>query len=222
MRYVKWGVISSLLVIVLSFFNYTLPQHDVVRITGTDIIRQDFSGWNRIFYAQPDAGNVAGVNRDLRLINAVYPDGKIMVYRNEDTGWSWPPYFKFDTSNLQAQAADLTSTKDTPRWAVVTHYGWRVIFWSVYPNAVSIREVDSPDVRIIPWFNIIFLILLSLIGLRIYRMIQRFRERRIDPLLEDIGDAFEAASDQAEAAQERASGLWGRLLAWLGTWKSQR
>jgi uncharacterized protein DUF1523 len=222
MRYVKWGLITSLLVIVLGFLNYTLPQHDVVRITGTDIIRQDFSGWNRIFYAQPDTGNAEGVNRDLRLINAVYPDGKIMVYRNEDTGWSWPPYFKFDTSNLQAQATDLISTKDTPRWAVVTHYGWRVIFWSVYPNAVSIREVDSPDVSIIPWFNIIFLILLALIALRVYRMIQRFREKRIDPVLEDIGDAFEAAGDHAEAAQERATGLWGRFSTWLGTWKTKK
>jgi uncharacterized protein DUF1523 len=222
MRYVKWTLIGTVVLLVFSFLQYTLPQKDVVRITGTEVIRQDFSGWNRIFYAQPDAGNVEGVNRDLRLINAVYPNGKVIVYRNEDTGWGWPPYFKFDTSNLQAEAADLVSTRDAPRWAVVTHYGWRVIFWSVYPNAMSLREVDSPDVRLIPWFNIIFLTLLALIGLRIYRMIQRFREKRIDPVLEDIGEAFDTVGDHADAAQERASGLWGRFQAWLNTWRSKK
>ena len=195
----------------IGFTHYTLPQHDIVRVTGTEVIRQDFSGWNRIFYAQPDSGNVNNVNRDLRLINAVYPDGKVIVYRNEDTGWGWPPYFKFDTSNLQAEAADLASTKDAPRWAVVTHYGWRVIFWSIYPNAVSVREIASPDVRIIPWFNIIFFILLALILLRIYRSIQKFRARHIDPVLEDVGEVWDKVEDPAEVASAQASGLLGRV-----------
>ena len=219
MRTVKWTLISLITLIVLGFFHYTLPQHDIVRITGTEVIRQDFSGWNRIFFAQPDSGNTEGVNRDLRLINASYPDGGIMVFRNEDTGWGWPPYFKFDTSNLQAQAADLVSTKAEPRYAVVTHYGWRIIFGSIYPNAVNIREVDSPDATIIPWFNIIFLILLALIMLRIYRAIQKFRTRRIDPVLEDMGEAWDKVEDEASAAQEKASGVFTRMAAWLGTWR---
>ena len=109
MRYVKWTLISLITLIVFGFAHYTLPQHDVVRITGTEVIRQDFSGWNRIFYAQPDSGNAVGINRDLRLIYAAYPDGGVMVYRNEDTSWGWPPYFKFDTSNLQGETADLES-----------------------------------------------------------------------------------------------------------------
>ena len=79
MRYFFWGLIGALALLVFGFFHYTLPQHDIVRITGTEVIRQDFSGWNRIFYAQPDSGNTEGVNRDLRLINAAYPDGGVMV-----------------------------------------------------------------------------------------------------------------------------------------------
>lgn len=222
MRYAKWSLITAIVLIVFGFFHYTLPQHDIVRVTGTEVIRQDFSGWNRIFYAQPDAGNAEHINRDLRLINAVYPSGKVIVYRNEDTGWHWPPYFKFDTSNLQAEAADLASTKDAPRWAVVTHYGWRVIFWSIYPNAVSLREVTGPDVTVIPWFNIVFLIILALVCLKIYRVIQRFRARRIDPVLEDVGEVWDKVEDHADAAQDAASGLWGRFKAWLDTWRTKR
>ncbi len=67
-----------------------------------------------------------------------------MVYRNEDTGWGWPPYFKFDTTNLQAEAADLRSTAAAPQWAIMTHYGWRNEFLSIFPNAIGIRAVDDP------------------------------------------------------------------------------
>ena len=221
MRYVKWSLIALAALILFGFAHYTLPQHDVVRITGTEVIRQDFSGWNRIFFAQPDSGNAEGVNRDLRLINAAYPDAGVMVYRNEDTGWGWPPYFKFDTSNLQAEAADLVSTRAAPQWAVITHYGWRNEFLSIYPNAVSVRAVDSPDVTIIPWFNSIFLILLALILLRIYRSIQTFRQKNIDPVLEDVGEAWDRVEDRAEAAGDRASGLWGRFNGWLATWRKR-
>lgn len=64
-------------------------------------------------------------NRDVQFIQAIRANGKPMVYRNEDTGWRWPPYFKFDTATLQTQADDLRSTAEAPKWAVVTHYGWR-------------------------------------------------------------------------------------------------
>ena len=50
-----------------------------------------------------------------------------MVYRNEDTGWGWPPYFKFDTKNLQTEAADLISSKEEPQWVILTHYGLSLI-----------------------------------------------------------------------------------------------
>jgi len=212
MRRLKWALIAVISLVVFGFFEYTLPQHDVVRITGTEVIRQDFSGWNRIFYARQNSGSVPLANRDLRLINAAFPDGTVMVYRNEDTGWGWPPYFKFDTSNLQAQAADLVSTRAAPQWAVVTHYGWRSELLTIYPNAINVRLVSDPNVSIIPWFNIIFFIILALLLLGLYRLLQRFKRRRIDPVIEEFGDAWDAVEDQAEAAGERASGLLGRLV----------
>jgi len=221
MRRVKWILITLVVLIVAGFLEYTLPQHDIVRITSTEVIRQDFSRWNRIFYAQPDSGNVNNTNRDLRLINAAFPDGKVMVYRNEDTGWGWPPYFKFDTSDLQAKASDIKSTRDNPRWAVVTHYGWRSQFMSIYPNVIKIRPVDSPDVTIVPWFNIVFFVVLALLLLGLYRMWQKFKRRRIDPVLEDMGDAWDSVGDHADRVSDQANGLWGRLRAWLATWRAK-
>ncbi|HEX9856877.1 MAG TPA: DUF1523 family protein, partial [Paracoccaceae bacterium] len=34
-RYVKWGFRITLLLLVVGFLHYTLPQRDIVRITGT-------------------------------------------------------------------------------------------------------------------------------------------------------------------------------------------
>ena len=74
MRWPRIIFIALVLLIFGAFLHYTLPQRDVVRVTGTEIIRQDFSGLNRIFYAQGDSGNAQPESRDLRLINAAFPD----------------------------------------------------------------------------------------------------------------------------------------------------
>ena len=113
MVYLKWAFWIVVWVLIAAFFHYTLPQHDIARITDTYEKRIDF-GENSIFWASPDVGNDTGaVNRDVFFIQAVRTNGRVMVYRNEDTGWGWPPYFKFDTSNLQAEAADQRSTGET-------------------------------------------------------------------------------------------------------------
>ncbi|MEE3316636.1 MAG: DUF1523 family protein, partial [Pseudomonadota bacterium] len=125
MRYVKWGLVISVLLLILGFFHYTLPQRDIVRIVNTEVRRVDF-GANSIFWANSDTGaDGTTVNRDVRFIETIDPDGKPIVYRNEDTGWGWPPYFKLDSSNLQAEARDLVSTSEAPKWVAVRHYGWR-------------------------------------------------------------------------------------------------
>ncbi|MCP5086588.1 MAG: DUF1523 family protein [Rhodobacteraceae bacterium] len=220
MRYIKWIFLLLVALLIFGFFHYTLPHRDIVRVTGTDIIRQDFSGWNRIFYAQADSGNVEGVNRDLRLINTSYPDGGIMVFRNEDTGFGWPWYFKLDSSNLQAEAAEQISTRDAPDWVAVTHYGWRNEFLSIYPNAVGVKAVSGPDVRLIPWVNIVIYTLLALLLLGFYRLVQRFKRRRIDPLVEKVEEKWDAveakaseAGESAEAAGSKAKGVFRR---WFG------
>lgn len=221
MRYVKWTVLATLAAIVIGFFHYTLPQHDVVRIVGTYQERQDLSDWTRVFWATPDSQATGLVNRDVQFIQAVKANGKEIVYRNEDTGWFWPPYFKFDTANLLARAQDLISTSENPKWAVVTHYGWRNIYVSAFPNAVNIKPVAGPDVTIIPWFNIVFFVLLAIILFMIRRMWLQFRERALDPALEDVGDAWDRVEERAGQAAEDVRGVWGRFRALLMSWKGK-
>jgi hypothetical protein len=178
MTYVKLGLILCFWVLVGGVLHYTLPQHDIARITDTYQKRVDF-GENSLFWASEPVGNAANAaNRDVFFIQSVRTNDRVMVYRNEDTGWGWPPYFKFDTSNLQAEAANLRSTSDDPTWVAIRHYGWRNEFISIFPNAIAVWPVEGPDARIIPWFNIVVLTLLAALFWAIRVRWKRFWEGR--------------------------------------------
>ncbi len=224
MRNIRRSIRIAFFLIVWLFLHYVMPQQDITRVTSSEIIRTDFSSFNRLFYAQADSGSVENATRDLRLINTVrkatYFFGLIrggnetMVFRNEDTGWIYPPYFKFDSSDLQAEASAEISLTEPYDWVVVTHYGWRIRFLSIYPNAVSIRTAESEDFRPFPWVNlIIFVVLIG--GLLFLRaMWMQFRERTVDPLADKVGDRMDHVN--ADLSERK-----GRVSRWLGTWRKK-
>lgn len=180
MFYVKWGFWALFWTVLAAFLHYTLPDHDIVRVTDT-YERRIEPGDNALFWSNADTGdNTQATGRDVFFIQTFLSDENPMVFRNEDTGWGWPPYFKFDTSNLQAQASDAVSDGNgqNARWVDVLHYGWRNEFLSIYPNAVSITPVAGPDVRIIPWFNIVALTLLAVLFWMIRARWKRFWHKR--------------------------------------------
>ena len=200
MQKVKWTVWGLLALFVGLVLHYNLPQHDIVRITDTSNRVTPLGTINQYFYASQDSGTGATAARDVRFVDAVFPDGSVIVYRNEDTGF-WPPYLKFDSSNLQAEASNLKSTADAPKWVSVTHYGWRVAFESIYPNAVKITPVAGPDVRIIPWVNILLLVLMAFAVFMARRMWLQFWERMVDPAVASV-----------QEAGDRTRGFLGRLF----------
>ena len=190
MVYVKWVFKVTIWLLLIAFLHYTLPQHDIARVTDVYEKRIDF-GENSIFWASPDVGNTTGLtNRDVFFIQSKLADGDVMVYRNEDTGWGWPPYFKFDTSNLQAEAADLKSSAESPKWVAIKHYGWRNEFLSIFPNAVGVFPVSGPEVRLIPWFNIGLLTFLFATFWAIRVRWIRFRKNRIDARIDEWTDGW--------------------------------
>lgn len=212
MFWLKWGFRAVLALVLFAFFHYSLPQRDIVQVVGTEVVRMDVSGG---FWASKDAGTNADTStRDVRFINTIYDTGDTMEFRNEDTAWSWPPYLKFDSGKLQAQA-QFFSGQGAEKWVAVTHYGWRFEYFSLYPNAVKIKEVAGPDVRLIPWFNIIFLTILALAVIATLVRINRWKNRNIDPVLEDIGEAYDDVTDSVAAQR-------GRIGRWLDTWKSKK
>lgn len=221
-KYAKWTFRIIILLIVAGFLHYTLPQHDIVRITNTYNRLTTVGSENSWAYSVPDTGTAESMTtRDIRFIDAAFEDNSVIVYRNEDTGWVWPPYFKYDSSNLQAEAGNLKSVQTAPKWVSVTHYGWRFPFLSIYPNAVSVKEVAGPDVRIIPWVNIVVLIALALGVFMIRRMWQQFWERTVEPAVAEVGHTWDGVEASAGAAAGSAKGFFGRIGAWFSSWRSK-
>jgi hypothetical protein len=213
MKFAKHLPAILLFIIGAIFLNYFLPDRDIVRIVGTDIKRFDISsdapGWDKTDIGTRDVGT-----RDVRLINAVRPNGNTIVFRNEDTGWGFPPYFKFDSGDVTTRAQELANVDD--QWVAVRHYGWRIKMFSISPNVTSIKRVEGPNVRLIPWFNIVFIGLLLLLWFLIWRKITTWKAKRIDPTLDKVGDSIgDAAREVGETMDEggkKARGFWKKLF----------
>jgi hypothetical protein len=212
MRYVKWILIAVPAVLLALFLHYTLPRHDVVRLVESEVRRVEIG--NSIFWASGEPSEATSGNRDVKFISGIRPRGGTVVYRNEDTGWGWPPYFKINSADVQARAADMVSNAASPRWVVVTKYGWRNQFFSIYPNVIRLRLVDSPNPRIIPWFNIGFFIVFGLIAIWLIRAVRRFFRNRVDPVVADVAEAFDHAEDGVSMAKVRARTRWQRAREW--------
>ncbi len=215
------------LIFAICFFHYSLPQRDIVRIVGTEVKRMDINDRNW-FWASEDAGTNVEGTRDVRFINTERANDKVMVYRNEDTNWSWPPYLKFDSSNLTAEAQALAKSQQE-KWVAVTHYGWRVQLFSMFPNAVKIKAVADQNVTLIPWFNIVFLIIVILLLLWIWRIMNRFSDRYIKPKLnkvsenvtsasEHLGHNLGALQDTAKSFSDEADTKISGFRAWRKRW----
>jgi hypothetical protein len=177
MKWFKGVILGAILLVVAAGalgLYYVLPQHDVVLITGVEVKRVDNDG---VINAENPAD---GPTRDVYFINTEDPDTKeVMVYRNEDTGWSFPWYFKFDSADIQAKAQGYS--RDSQQLALISHYGWRIKILSVFGNITSIEATDSRE-EPFPWFNTIFLSVITLALLFLALAIKRSRRRRHETL----------------------------------------
>jgi hypothetical protein len=173
---------------VLAIAHYFTPGVDVVRITGINTIRVDTD-------RDPNNNNQPGQTRDVYEIFAESVDKKhIYVYENEDNWW----YFKFDSADVQSRAnAIATARDDKDRVAAVTHIGWRIPLLSMFPNALSVKNVD-PSYSAFPSLALIFWGFIVLIAGAGWLMVRRWRARR-----RQIRDARQAAEQAAILQAER-------------------
>lgn len=172
---VRWakrsvGILSLVLVCAAALaFYYFLPRHEVVLVTGVEVKRMDADG---VINAENPAD---GPTRDVYFINTENPDTKdVAVYRNEDTGWSFPWYFKFDSADIQAKAQGYS--RDAQQLAVIRYYGWRFQIFSMFPNVTDIKATTGRT-EPFPLFNTIFFVALALVlvvtGLFVKRLLVR-------------------------------------------------
>lgn len=164
--------LAVLLVLVLAgFLAYVLPQHRVVHIDGVEVKRVDGTAVGSGVAPVPPI-----TSSDVYYLHTSNPERTdVFVYRNEDTGFGFPWYFKFDSAEVQGRAQLLGQNPE--QLALITYYGWRIPVLKQFPNAVNVEAWES---RTEPWpiFNTVFFAVLVLLVGALYWKWRRFRQAR--------------------------------------------
>ncbi len=144
---VKAGVLVILLAPPLTFLHYFLPRSVIVEVGAPYVKRLDNDD-NQVGQSQKNSGPT----RDVFFIPTFEPGSKRpFVVRNEDTGWSlMPPYFKFNSADINATASKLTG-----KTAKLRYYGFRIEFLSIFPNVLSLEAAEVGD-STFPWARTVF------------------------------------------------------------------
>jgi hypothetical protein len=154
LRKTGWWALVLVALVTAAVLSYSLPKHEVLKIVGGEVRRIDQDG--RFI----DPGKVVPVTHDVFFINtAELHEPEVHVFRNEDTGFGFPWYLKFDAADVQGRAQLLAQSNRT---ALITYYGWRIPMFSKFPNAVDVEPWDSEQ-EPFPWFNIVLLSLLLIL-----------------------------------------------------------
>lgn len=167
-KYIKYFFLIITLAFHLFLFavvNYVTPHYEITHVTGVEVKRVDKDG--PITKANP----ADGPTRDVYYIYTQQgPQSGPMVYRNEDTRWSFPFYFKFGSANLQAQASAFANEPD--QLVQVKYYGWRLVMFDEYRNITSIKAVSADAT---PSWPVLSYILYGLLFITLFLSIQFIR-----------------------------------------------
>lgn len=151
--------------------HFFLPKHEVVVINGVEVKRMDADG---VINSQNMAD---GPTKDIYFINTGEPDNPIdvSVFRNVDTAFGFPWYFKFDSADVQAKAQQLS--REENQLALIQYYGWRIRLISTFPNIISVEATNTLE-EPFPVFNVIFLLFLLILAGLAYWKINTWKHRR--------------------------------------------
>jgi len=165
---------------------YALPRTQILRLSGTDV-----------------ATTSTEVANALSFVHAVDRHGRSLVFRNEDTGWGFPPYFFKRSSEVAKEASRLASSNN--RWVALMYYGFRVPLMGAYPNVVGIESASRAAEPQAPWFNIVFLLAHPIVGGYLAWKWVRWRK----PALEHVSGAEPTPAAACPGADSSAQGSPG-------------
>lgn len=160
------GIYGVIFLALIGVADYALPSKDVVFFAGTEVKRVDKDG--PINSRNPQDGPTI----DVYFIQALKGDD-VHVFRNEDTGFGFPLYFKYNSADIQGKANAFLNQKQE---VMVTSYGWRSQMLSMFPNILSIKPMSENPLSfsIMRW---VFMILLvagyGYLGFRLYKIVSK-------------------------------------------------
>ncbi|WP_017445410.1 DUF1523 family protein [Gayadomonas joobiniege] len=185
------GAIGLIFLIGLVWLDFYLPEATIVTVTNTEVKRQDFRA--------PEKDQTTGesrISRDFYQVLTIKENGKTRVFKNTDTGWGFPFYFKFDSADVQAQAAAAVNDGKPRRFV---SYGWRLDLISAYPNLLKVESADKGDGT--PWFRYLgFALYLILWILGFFYVRKKLKQRAQTKALKDREAEIRLANEQGRQA----------------------
>lgn len=191
MRKLIYAAVGAGALVAAAGLHYAIPRVSTAQIVGVEVKRVD-----------AETGT-----RDVYLIQAQDPETqRVRVFRNEDALL----YLKLSSADLQARATALSRGEEL-RTAAIRHYGWRIPVLSVFPNALSLKEVE-PGYRHRP---VLWPLMLVTLGVGAGFVTWRLRKRK-----KVAGPAFSAGSGPDRSGTRAPGGAASTDDAAVSAWLS--
>ncbi|GAA8691207.1 DUF1523 family protein [Helicobacter pylori] len=136
-KFVRNVVLFILTVIFLALMllvSYCMPHYSAAVISGVEVKRMNENE------NTPNNKEVKTLARDVYFVQTYDPKDQksVTVYRNEDTCFGFPFYFKFNSADISALAQSLVNQQ-----VEVQYYGWRINLFNMFPNVIFLKPLKE-------------------------------------------------------------------------------
>ncbi len=140
MRNVVLFILTAIFLALMLLVSYCMPHYSAAVISGVEVKRMNENE------NTPNNNNkeVKTLARDVYFVQTYDPKDQksVTVYRNEDTRFSFPFYFKFNSADISALAQSLVNQQ-----VEVKYYGWRINLFNMFPNVIFLKPLkESADI----------------------------------------------------------------------------
>ncbi len=133
-RNVVLFILTAIFLVLMLLVSYCMPHYSAAVISGVEVKRMNENE------NTPNSKEVKTLARDVYFVQTYDPKDKksVTVYRNEDTHFSFPFYFKFNSADISALAQSLVNQQ-----VEVQYYGWRINLFNMFPNVIFLKPLKE-------------------------------------------------------------------------------
>ncbi|WRA33519.1 DUF1523 family protein [Helicobacter pylori] len=152
-RNVVLFILTAIFLALMLLVSYCMPHYSAAVISGVEVKRMNENE------NTPNNKEVKTLARDVYFVQTYDPEDKksVTVYRNEDTRFGFPFYFKFNSADISALAQSLVNQQ-----VEVQYYGWRINLFNMFPNVIFLKPLKEGAEMSKPVFSwILYALLLA-------------------------------------------------------------
>ncbi|MBH0279367.1 DUF1523 family protein [Helicobacter pylori] len=133
-RNVVLFILTAIFLALMLLVSYCMPHYSAAIISGVEVKRMNENE------NTPNNKEVKTLARDVYFVQTYDPKDQksVTVYRNEDTRFGFPFYFKFNSADISALAQSLVNQQ-----VEVQYYGWRINLFNMFPNVIFLKPLKE-------------------------------------------------------------------------------